>query len=174
MRVIDLQRVCSVVGIAFPFLPRDPGERNPKSITLEQIHSPWQVGKMNLWISRWDFVEPVSVWSFLEVVWSQKPLAWDRCTWPPLSKGPGHFERHFDRSSAGWTQVAAFDLVRVCPKKKSSEDWSCSLQEGDILGLLASNWVVICHPARSHHSNPAELSEVSQVSRLVFIDFFLC
>ena len=34
-----------------------------------------------------------------------------RCTWPPLSKGPGHFERHFD--------------------------WSCSLQEGDILGLLA-------------------------------------
>lgn len=34
-----------------------------------------------------------------------------RCVWPPLCKGPGHVERQFD--------------------------WSCALQEGDTLGLLA-------------------------------------
>lgn len=133
MRVIDLQRVCSVVEkIAFPFLPEILEKETQSPPSLEQIHNPlasW--GDEYLIFPGESFVEVTQFWSFTS----------DRCTWPPLSKGPGHFERHFDRSSAGWTQVV-FVILSEFVRKKSSEDWSCSIQEGDVLGLLASNWVV--------------------------------
>lgn len=139
MRVIDLQRVCSVVGQmernCLPISPERSWRKKSKvhylpcfkSITPRKL-----VGEMNIRISRWDFggacVCVVLLGSSLKSKTSSGltlrwfiflALAWDRCTWPPLSKGPGHFERHFDRSSAGWTQVAFLLILSEFVRKKN-------------------------------------------------------
>ena len=165
MRVIDLQRVCSVVGQMERKLPshfsREILEKEIQSPlpSLEQIHNPWQVG----WGDEYPniqvrFCGGEPVWSFLEVVWSQKQVLDRPCADSFFCSGLGQVhlatteQRSWSFRTALWQLLSGLNTSGgfwSCPslsEKKSSEDWSCSLQEGDILGLLASNWVVICYP----------------------------